>query len=197
MAIRMRKRKRTRPKKPDLPTEPKPQAGRVLVAILMLASGLRVWHIDSPVGGFHAFNEGNYLLIARNFLHSSLLFPTPDGTYLFLETPPFYAYSLAGLFVLTGVSVLAARLFSVAASVGLVLSTFLLGRRLFGERAGLLAALIVAVTPVAVLTGRNIQTDSLLLFLLVSSLFFYLRAESGSTRDWLCFSLLIGLAIFT
>jgi len=50
-----------------------------LMLVLLLAAFLRLWKIDSPVGGFHAFNEAFYVLIAKNFFHSSLLAPSPDG----------------------------------------------------------------------------------------------------------------------
>ncbi len=148
------------------------------------------------IGGFHDHNEANYTLTAMHFSDSSLLFPNPDG-HLFLETPPFYAYVLALVFRFTGVSVLAARLVSVASSLGLIAATFLLGRRLYGEAAGLAAAVLLAVSPVAVLTGRNIQTDSLFLFLLVAALLIFLRARPGGGAGWTGFGALLGLAIFT
>ena len=135
------------------------------------------------MGGFHAFNEAHYTLVAKNFFHGSFLLPTADGHDVFLETPPLYPYLLHAVFRVTGVSVVAGRLLSAASSLALLLATFLLARRLFGEFAGLAAALLVAVTPVAVLTGRNIQTDATLLALLVAGLFFYWRAEEGAQAD--------------
>jgi hypothetical protein len=169
---------------------------KLLFAILLVAAALRLWRIDSAVGGFHDHNEANYTLMAKNFLHSSPLFPNPDG-HLFLETPPFYPYVLALIFGVTGVSIVAARLFTVAASLGLIVATFLFGRRLYGEHSGLAAALLVAVTPLAVLTGRNVQTDTLFVFLMITALLVYPRAEDGSRSDWLRFGVLLGLAIFT
>ena len=169
-----------------------------LAAILLLSAALRLVWLDAAVGGFHCFNEAHYTLIAKNFFHSSFLLPTPDGSYVFLETPPLYSYLLHAVFRVAGVSVIAGRLLSVVSSLALVLATFLLARRLFGEKAGLAAALLLAVSPVAVLTGRNIQTDSTLLALLVASLFFFWRAEEeGSRRDFTLAGALAGLALFT
>jgi hypothetical protein len=162
---------------------------------------LRVFRLDAIVGGFHAHNEANYVLIAKNFFHSSLFAPTPDGHELFLETPPLYPWILHAVFRVTGVSVLAARLVSVAASLGLVAATGLLGERLFGRTAGIAAALVVAVAPVSVLTGRNAQTDSLLVLLLVLAVRFFWEAERGGTSRrtamWTAFSVCMGLALFT
>ena len=109
------------------PTETPPAwplaAGSASPAILLLAAGLRCAWLDSAVGGFHSFNEAHYTLVAQNFFHGSPLFPTPDGRYLFLETPPLYSYLLHAVFRVTGVSILAGRLVSIASSLGLVAAT--------------------------------------------------------------------------
>jgi 4-amino-4-deoxy-L-arabinose transferase-like glycosyltransferase len=167
-------------------------------AILALALFLRGVRLDEVIGGFHDHNEANYTLMAAHFTPATLLFPNPDGR-LFLETPPLYAWLLALLFRFTGVSVVAARLFTIATGLGLVVATYLLGRRLASERAGVAAALLVAVAPVAVLTGRNIQTDTQLAFLSVAAVLFYARAQSedGSRGDAVAFGVALGLAILT
>ena len=159
---------------------------------------MRLWKIDSPIGGFHGFNEAHYSLIAKTFLETgALLHPSPDGASLFLETPPLYPWALAAVFSLSGVSIVAGRLLSVAASLGLVWITWALGRRLFSAPAGLAAAVCVAVAPVAVLTGRNIQTDSQLLFLLTAAFLLWWKAESGGTASLLSAGVIAGLALFT
>ena len=184
--------------RPDDPPRVGPlERGAGLAAILLLAAGLRCAWLDSVVGGFHSHTEAHYVLIAQNFFHGSPLSPTPDGRYLFLETPPLYSYLLHAVFRATGVSVLAGRFVSIVSSLALVLATFFFSRKLFGESAGLTAALIVAVSPVAVLTGRNIQTDSTLLLFVVAALFFYRRAEDGSRADRVRSGLFAGLALFT
>jgi Dolichyl-phosphate-mannose-protein mannosyltransferase len=173
---------------------------RRLTAILLLAAlalVLRLWRLGGPVGGFHCFNEGNYLDIARNFSSSPLWRPTPDGHYVFLETPPLFSYVLTVVFLATGVSVAAARLVSVVSSLGLIAATGLLGSALFGAEAGYAAALMLAVSPVAVLTGRNIQTDSMMLCFLLLALLFYWRAETRGGRNRVASGILYGLALFT
>jgi hypothetical protein len=181
----------------DEPPGGPPTCWIVLAAILLLAIGLRCAWLDGVVGGFHSFNEAHYTLIAGNFFHGSPFFQTPDGRYLFLETPPLYSYLLHAVFRVTGVSIVAGRLLSIVSSLALVLATFLFSRRLFGEFAGLTAALIMAVTPVAALTGRNIQTDSTLLVFIVAALFFYWRAEDGSGADRIRSGVFAGLALFS
>ncbi len=178
-----------------------------IVLVLILAAGLRLCSLDSPIGGFHAYNEAHYVLLAKNFFARSLLEPTADGEHVFLETPPLYPYLVHAVFRLAGVSVLAARGVSVASSIALVLATFFLGRRLFGASAGLAAALLLAVSPVAVLTGRNIQTDSTFLLFLVLALHWYHRVAMDAAgasletpereRASRLAGLFAGLALFT
>ena len=168
-----------------------------LTVVLLLAAALRLWKIDSPVGGFHGFNEAHYTLIAKNFLEGgALLTPTPDRSYLFLETPPLLPYTLAAVFRATGVSIVAGRLVSVAASLGLVLAVFLLGRGLFSAPAGLAAAVFVAVSPVAVLTGRNIQADAFCICFLTVAYLFWGRAEAAGGGNRLAAGVFAGLALF-
>ncbi len=191
------KKKQREPRAPAPPSRPT-AVGFALAAILLIAAGLRCVWLDSSVGGFHSHNEAHYTLIAKNFFRGSPLSPTSEGRHLFLETPPLYSYILHAVFRLTGVSIPAGRLLSVASSLALVAATFVLSRRLFGSSAGLTAALLVAVSPVAVLTGRNIQTDSTLLLFVVAALFFHWRAEeTGSRADRVRSGVFAGLALFT
>ncbi|HYK41207.1 MAG TPA: glycosyltransferase family 39 protein, partial [Thermoanaerobaculia bacterium] len=145
----------------------------------------------------------HYTLIAKNFSDHSLLAPTPDGRDVFLETPPLYPWLLHAVFLVTGPSVVAGRLLSIAASVALVAATASLGAALFGSFAGILAGLLVAVMPVCVLAGRNIQTDSLLVLLLTLSAHLCWRANREDTRGgesgrtWALFSLIFGVALMT
>jgi hypothetical protein len=189
---------RTR-KTPHARREAAPPRRRILPRsmwlVLAVALFLRGVRLDGVIGGFHDHNEANYTLMASHFTPKTLFFPNPDGR-LFLETPPLYAWLLALLFQVTGVSVVSARLLTIFMGLGLVLATFLLARRLFDERAGVAAAALVAVSPVAVLTGRNIQTDTLLAFLSVLAVLFYARAQSeeGTRGDAILFGAAHGLA---
>ncbi len=61
---------------------------------------------------------------------------------------PLYPYVLGALYALTGPSVLAAKLFQAVLGSLTVLATYLLGCRLFGRRAALTSAALLAVTPI-------------------------------------------------
>ena len=87
-------------------------------------------------------------------------------------------------------SVLVPQALEGVASVAIV---FVAVRRWFGAEAGLLAGVVVALTPVAALMFRYNNPDALLVLLLTSAVYATLRAtETGSTRWLLLASALIG-----
>lgn len=82
---------------------------------------------------------------------------------------------------------------ALAGMLSVVLLGYLLRRR-FGPVAGLLAAATLAVTPVSIVTNRNITMDSLLtLVLLLAAWAAMVAAEKGSLRLLLVSAALIGI----
>ena len=85
---------------------------------------------------------------ARHALHAARILDDPSYRPLFepdIYLPALFLYQLALVFKLFGVSALALRMFMALVGVGDVLLLFLIGRRLFGPRAGLIAAYLFAV----------------------------------------------------
>ncbi|PKQ38013.1 MAG: hypothetical protein CVT59_05360 [Actinobacteria bacterium HGW-Actinobacteria-1] len=167
-----------------------------LAAILIVAFALRVHRIADPIGGFHAFNEGFYTKIAAGDMHRGAfdwLISPADRL-----NPPLYSLVVTGLFLVFGQSVALARLVSVAAGVATVYYTFLLGRTLYTERIGLLAAAVLAVTPGFALVNHNIQVDSLMVFFIIAGTYHYIHAiPSDDRREALVGGALMGLALAT
>ena len=54
-----------------------------IAALLVLGLLLRTISLGSDVGGFLAWNEANYLLIARNAFLRTILFPTLEARSFF------------------------------------------------------------------------------------------------------------------
>lgn len=75
------------------------------------------------------------------------------------------------------------RMTSVLFSLGTVIMTFLVGRHLFGPRVGELAALLVAVSPISVLTAHFMKPDCAQAFGTMLTL--YLAARSDRNPRWL------------
>lgn len=76
--------------------------------------------------------------------------------------PPLYHVLLGGWRTLAGSSVFAMRFFSAALGVLAVPVVFVIGRRLAGPAAGLIAAGIVATSPFAIFSGQEIRMYTLL-----------------------------------
>src|SRR5438067_324994 len=87
---------------------------------------------------------------------------------------------------------LAGRIVSASAAVLTVLFTFLAGRRAYGPAAGLLAALALAVAPLAVRQAHFATTDGVEAALVAAALWLGLRARS--TRGYVLAGGLCGLA---
>lgn len=88
------------------------------------------------------------------------------------------------------------RLPSLIAGIALIPATGLLGRRTVGKSAGLLGALLVAVSPFAVFYGTEARSYSLAAFLCVSSVLMLFKAlDDGGTRWWVGWSLVCAAAL--
>jgi 4-amino-4-deoxy-L-arabinose transferase-like glycosyltransferase len=164
-------------------------AGLALTAILVLAAGLRLWRI-----GHNGFGLDYYAAGVRSMTGSwhNFFFNAFDPTgFVSLDKPPvafWVQVAAAKLFGFSGPSILVPQMLEGTASVALL---YHLVRRRFGAPAGLLAALFLALTPVAVAVDRSCNTDScLLLVLLLAAWLVIGAAETGS---WLM--LFVGMAV--
>lgn len=91
-----------------------------------------------------------------------------------------------------------ARLNSVVLGTATLFIIYLIGRRLWGERVGLLAAALLAVNFLHVRNSQHAVNDVPATFFMVASFYFALRlAERGRWRDYLLAGLLAGVATST
>ena len=189
-------------------------AGALLVAVLVLALGLRLkgvdWGLpfsfvnaDESVVVPKAFGVARGGLNPQFFYYPSLFFYLVGGVYL-LAAPALWAVQHAnplamGSFVVDpGPYFLLARLVSVAAGTASVYLLYRLGREAFGRPAGLVAALFLAVAPLHVAYSHMAVTDvtatalSLLAFLLLLQ-----AARGGGRRRLIAGAVVAGLATST
>lgn len=167
-----------------------------LAAILAVAVWTRFAFLDAPVAGFHLFNEGFYtnaaMVEARRGMFSWL---TQPGDF---NNPPLYTLIVSLVFRAFSPSVYLARAVSAAAGIAAVLLTFLVGRSLFSERIGLIAAAFLAALPGAALINSNAQVDSLFVALELAGVYAYvLSVRRKSDRTAFVAGALLGLAVMT
>lgn len=113
--------------------------------------------------------------------------------------PPLYPFILSGLYMLAGTThPVVARAFQAILSLLNTLVVYLLGRRLFGERAGLWGALLFTVYPSFLLYNNHLLTEMLFTFLLTATAYCFAAYLAGSRLPLLAASgVALGLAVLT
>lgn len=107
------------------------------------------------------------------------------------DKPPMYYWLVAGAFQILGISDFAARFPSAVLAIGGAILLYLAGRKLLGERAGLISALILVTSLEYFYLGNAAVTDMTLTFFLTASLLAFLHH-----RYWLMYAC-CGLGVLT
>jgi mannosyltransferase len=159
-----------------------------IMAILALAFALRVYrltHLSFWLDeGYSAFAAG---------------LPLPDLLQFVASRahPPLYFLLLHG-WAWLGQADFVLRFLSVLWGVVGVAGLYVLGRRLLGRRIGLLAALLLAVSPMHIWHSQDARMYSQLFALAVLSTYLLVRAlDEGRLRYWLGYALLATLCLYT
>ncbi|HID86513.1 MAG TPA: hypothetical protein EYP55_03935, partial [Anaerolineae bacterium] len=135
----------------------------IVLALLILALALRFYRLDAQSLWY---DEGTSVALAGRSLATITRHAAAD------IHPPFYYYLLHLWVIPFGTSEAAVRALSALAGTALVALTFLLGRRLFGTTAGLVAALLSALSPFQVYYSQ--ETRMYILVALLGALSVYL-----------------------
>ncbi len=128
-------------------------------------------------------DEDEYVQVNREKVHDGhWIYPTANGQPYSIN-PPFFNWLGSSFAKLAGeVAELTSRLPSaLAASAGLLVLYFF-GRRLFGDRAGFLSALILGTTPIYIEFGRWIQINMISTTLLMTTLGLFYRGYSDESK---------------
>ena len=135
--------------------------------LLAFAAALLLWNLNyAPVWNP---DEGRYVSASLEMM-SPLDASTPDWVVPHLNTlprlnkPPLVYWCAATVFKIFGPSAASARLVSALSAIGVLLVIWYLGRAMFGEKAGVLAALIWTSSMLPFTLARMLSTDMLLSF---------------------------------
>ena len=163
-----------------------------LSAVILIPSFFSrdLWNPDEP----------RYMEVAREMvLLNDYVVPHLNGE-LYPDKPPLFFWLAAGLYRL-GTGYNSGRVVAILASVGTVLLTYFIGRRLLAPPGPLLCAVATMTAFLFLVTSRMGVIDPLLMFLTTLSIFCGLRAldpsESHFRRWWIGCYLAAGLAILT
>jgi 4-amino-4-deoxy-L-arabinose transferase-like glycosyltransferase len=132
-------------------------------------------------------DEGRNAEVAREMKQSGAwLVPTYNGVD-YLDKPAFYFKAVALSLAAFGDNETAARLPSAAFGLALVALVFAFGRKVYGTRCGLLAAIIVTTMPLFLMNARTVIFDIALALFVCGAIFAgYLaeEAEGRARRNW-------------
>lgn len=188
----------------------------IVAALIILGLVVRLVGIDwgLPYIQYHVDEQG--------FGKFTIHYFTGDLDPHFFEVPPLYTYLTAAVwegYYLGGriagrltdhasfikaygkdssIFILLGRLLTVLFSVGTVLLVFLLGRRMYGTRAGALAALLLVFALEHVKQSHYYIPDVAMVFFMVASFYFiWLIYTTGQARYYVLAGLFAGLAYAT
>ena len=113
-----------------------------------------------------------------------------------VHKPPLYLWLVAACYRILGVGETAVRLPSLAAFLGLLGLTYVLGRRVFNPWVGLMAAVFAAIHPTLVLQSSVGMLDTTMILFTLGGAWFLLHAGE-QPRAYLGWGLCCGLALLT
>jgi len=197
----------------------------ILVGLILLAAAvIRIWTIDYDLPYVYHPDEPINLEIIQNIFKTGDLNPhffAYPSLFFYINSLAYVPYYLGGKVVgvfttradilplisqSMGVtyaeapgSVLFSRLITVLFAIGTVVLTFQLGKRLQKKSsAGLLAALMVAFSPVNVLLGQSVTPDTYVAFFATATCLASLYVlQQGKRRHYIIAGILVGLTAST
>jgi Dolichyl-phosphate-mannose-protein mannosyltransferase len=161
-----------------LPASPQLRTAVPVLLVLGLAAFLRFWQLGRV--GFNS-DEAVYSGTAASLAGNDVLrtmFPIFRAHPLFLQV-------LLSTGMHGGVSDWTPRAITALIGTAMVLATYLLGRRLYDHRIGLLAALIVAVMPYSVVVSRQVLLDGLMTLCATLVLYCVARYVESAALHWM------------
>lgn len=163
-----------------------------LAAITLLALGLRLLNLDQIGDGntYYTAAVESMLQSWRNFFFVAA---EPGGS-VSVDKPPLGLWVQAIFAAVLGVSGVSVTLPQILAGTLSVPLLFALVRRYFGDWPSLLAALVLAITPVAVAVDSNNTMDAQLVLVLLLAAWAFIRAtDTGRPRWLIAGAVLVGL----
>ena len=160
-----------------------------LLAIVLVGAFLRLYHIGAQSLGV---DDTWSVSVSQLSLHDIVQTTAAD------VHPPLYYFLLHYWMAYFGTSELAVKLPSIVFGVLSIIVVYALGRQLFDERAGLLAAFILAVSSFNIRYSQEVRMYSLLVLLGLLSMNFFIQLSKRSTPiTWAGYVISTTLLLYT
>ena len=158
---------------------------------LLFFAGNSLMAVTDPV-------ECNYALTAKEMLESGdYLSPRIFGHYWY-DKPAFFYWEIMLGYSIFGMTEFAARFFSAVFALLTAFLAYAFARRLYDERTGIYAALILGTSLIYFCLAKLIITDMALMFFFSAIMvFFYLGWQTGQRKLYYACYAFAGLAVLT
>ena len=167
--------------------------GTTIVTVIMLLSlGLHMYNIGS-IGDANAYYTAAVKSMLQSWKNFFFVAAEPGGSVT-VDKPPLGLWIEAAFAYFLGVSGFSVSLPNILAGVFGIPFLYTMVKKYMGELAGIVAALVMAFTPVFAATNRNNTMDGLLVFFLLLAAWAFIRAtETGKLRWVLVGAFIVGL----
>jgi len=163
-----------------------------IISILILAAFLRLYHINYQslwLDEIHTINEADPALTLKE-LYQVLCSTDPH--------PPLYFLLARSAFYLFGHTALTLRLLSAVLGIAGVWSIYILGKELYNKKAGLIAALLLAVNHFHIYYSQDGRPYPLLFLCTTISFYFLVRFIKNPTwRSSVLYGVFAGLMLYS
>ncbi len=164
----------------------------LVIAIMVLSAVLHFVNIDS-IGDANAYYTAAVKSMLMSWKNFFFVVAEPGGSVT-VDKPPLGLWIEAVFAYFLGVSGFSVSLPNILAGVFGIPLLYIMVKKYVGELAGIIAALVMAFTPVFVATNRNNTMDGLLVFFLLLAAWAFIKAtESGKLRWLLLGAFILGL----
>lgn len=155
----------------------RPQAGHILLLIVLLALGLRLYHVTYPYLDHNSWRQTDTAAIARNFSRTgfNILRPEldmfgPGRTVVELELQV-TTFLTALLYTIWGIQHWVGRVVPILFSLGAIVYFDRLVSLHFGQRRALLSTFVFAILPLNVYFSRVLMPESAAMFFAIASVY--------------------------
>ena len=167
----------------------------LLILILVLAAFLRLW----TIGDYMEFlgDEGRDAIIARGILHGDLTLLGPRSSAGDFFMGPFYYYLITPFLWIANYNPVGPAIMVALLGIATVFLIYIVGRKFFGEVAGLSAAALYAASPLVLAYSHSSWNPDVLPFFALLTMFIaYLTITNNkSWKYYLLIGILIGICL--
>ncbi len=164
----------------------------LLIGVMLLSVGLHFANLDA-IGDANTYYTAAVESMLQSWSNFFFAAAEPGGSVT-VDKPPLGLWIEAAFAFFLGVEGWVVSLPNILAGIFSVPLLYYLVKKYMGELAGLVAALALAVTPVAIATDRNNTMDGMLVFtLLLAAWAFVAATETGKSRWLFLGAFIVGL----